>query len=296
MKKIKKSIPADVPKKSHEQYLSNYNKITHSTGNLFLFAADHKLEHLNDDFVGPTLDPAINNPEHLFKIAQNCPIGAMATQLGLISQYGQDYPGINYIAKITGKTNLVTISQAEPNNAELNKVNEVIDVSKESGLNICGIGLTVYIGSEYEGEMLKFAAKEIHAAHQHGLLAILWVYPRGKAVKNPIDPHLLAGAVGVATALGADFVKIQPPKSQPNLARAELLKEATGAAGKTGIICAGGDFTDEKELLRNIYEDINTAEISGCAIGRNLFQRSLSDAHELAQKIAEIVYGTNKNR
>ena len=45
------------------------------------------------------------------------------------------------------------------------------------------------------------------------LSLVLWIYPRGKAVPDEKDPDLIAGAAGVALCLGADFVKVNPPKA-----------------------------------------------------------------------------------
>ena len=50
------------------------------------------------------------HPEHLFRIASQGNIGAMATHLGLIARYAQQYPTINYIAKLNGKTNLIPLN------------------------------------------------------------------------------------------------------------------------------------------------------------------------------------------
>ena len=46
-------------------------------------------------------------------------------------------------------------------------VADVIEFKQNSDLAIAGIGLTVYLGSEYEHEMLSTAAKTIFQAHQH---------------------------------------------------------------------------------------------------------------------------------
>lgn len=40
------------------------------------------------------------------------------------------------------------------------------------------------------------------------LSAVLWMYPRGKAVKDEKEPRLIARATGVAACLGSDFVKV----------------------------------------------------------------------------------------
>ena len=90
----------------------------------------------------------------------------------------------------------------------------MVDFSLRSGLNILAVGYTIYLGSEHEATMLHQAARIIYDAHQHGLITVLWIYPRGKAVADEKDPHLIAGATGVAACLGSDFVKVNYPKKE----------------------------------------------------------------------------------
>lgn len=276
-------IPADVAPDMHTTFENNMEAITHGTGNLFLFACDQKIEHLNADFEGPNIHPDAQKPEHLFEIAKQSPIGAMATQMGLIERYGPQYPTINYLAKLNSKTNLRAHSQVDPESALLWDVHDVIQIAEQSKLKICGIGITIYLGSEYENEMLHDAAQQILEAHIHGLIAIIWMYPRGKAVKDDQDPALLAGAVGVANALGADYVKIKPPKNY------ESLDSIVAAAGNTKVISAGGEQVDPEKLIESIKIQMKHG-ISGCAIGRNIFQRSTVEGVELAKKISGIIY------
>lgn len=142
-------IPADVPTELHQTFQKNMKSITHGTGNLFLFACDQKIEHLNADFSGSTIHPDAQRPEHLFEIAQHSPIGAMATQNGLIERYGPSNPNINYIAKLNSKTNLLPAAQVEPDSTLLWGVHDILQIAEQSKLKICGIGLTVYLGSEF---------------------------------------------------------------------------------------------------------------------------------------------------
>ena len=74
--------------------------------------------------------------------------------------------------------------------------------------------------------MMAEAGELIAQAHANGLLVVLWIYPRGKAVKAEKDPALIAGAAGVALCLGADFVKVNPPKPEDGRTPAEALKVA----------------------------------------------------------------------
>ena len=107
-------IPTDVPNGSINEYLSNADEITLGSGRLMLFAGDQKIEHLNADFHGENIHEDDNDPEHLFRIADKAEIGVFATQLGLISMYGSDYPEVPYLVKLNSKTNLVkTINRNE---------------------------------------------------------------------------------------------------------------------------------------------------------------------------------------
>ena len=62
-------IPGDVPNGSINEFVNNYDLVTHGSGRLMLFAGDQKIEHLNDDFYGEGIHEDDNEPEHLFKIA-----------------------------------------------------------------------------------------------------------------------------------------------------------------------------------------------------------------------------------
>src|SRR5271170_4243441 len=107
-------IPADVPPQCHDQYIHNFNAITHNTGRLLLFAYDQKIEHLNTNFYGNNIHPDALNPRHPFEIASQGRIGAFATHLGLITRYAAQYPSINYVVKLNGKTDLIKTEQSEP--------------------------------------------------------------------------------------------------------------------------------------------------------------------------------------
>ncbi|MBA2862368.1 aldolase [Methanococcus maripaludis] len=278
-------IPLETPKSMHEEYIQNYLNLTRNTGNLMLFAGDQKIEHLNEDFYGKDISKDDANPEHLFKIAKSSKIGGFAVQFGLLSRYGHDYKDINYIIKLNSKTNLVETNQKDPISRSLININNILEFKKNSGINIVGVGYTIYLGSEYEPEMLSEASKIIYEAHKGGLVVILWIYPRGKSVENEKDPHLIAGATGVASCLGADFVKVNYPKSENP---AESFKEAVMAAGRTKVVCAGGSSTDIESFLKQLYEQIHISGASGNATGRNIHQKSFSDAISMCNAIYAI--------
>jgi len=277
-------VPLDVPRSVKDHYVKNYLEATARSGRLMLFAGDQKVEHLNDDFYGDSIHEDDATPEHLFRIAHVGRIGVFAAQLGLIAHYGMDYPDVRYLVKVNSKTHLVKANQRDPLSAQWIEVDQVMEFRENSGLNIIGVGYTVYPGSEFEHEMFYEAAQVIYEAHQHGLITVLWMYPRGKAVSDERDPHLIAGAAGVAACLGCDFVKVNYPKMQGK-DPALLLREATKAAGRTRVVCAGGTTTDVKKFLQTLYDQIHVGGTAGNATGRNIHQKSLAEAISMCNAI-----------
>ena len=282
-------VPADVMPETVELYIDNYMAATRGTGRLMFFACDQKIEHLNKDFHGEGIDPADGDPEHLFQIGDQGTIGVLAGQRGLIAQYARDYPNINYLVKMNSKTNLVKTAQEDPYSPQLYDLEAVLAM-RNNGVNIVGLGYTIYLGSEYESTMLAEAGELIAAAHANGLLVVLWIYPRGKAVTAEKDPDLIAGAAGVALCLGADFVKVNPPKPEGDDKRtaAEALKVASMAAGRTGLVCAGGSTVDAETFLTQLHDQIHVGGADGNATGRNIHQRSLDEAVRLTKAISAI--------
>lgn len=280
-------VPLNVPKSARKRYIDNYLTITRNSGRLMLFAGDQKVEHLNKDFYGEGIHADDNNPEHLFRIAGQAKIGVFASQLGLIARYGMDYPGVPCLVKLNSKTDLVKTSQSDPFSQQWFSVQQVEDFRSNSGLNILGVGYTVYLGSEYEAEMLRQAAQIVYDAHQYGLITVLWMYPRGKAVNDERDPHLIAGAAGVAACLGADFVKVNYPKKEGRESK-EIFKEAVLAAGRTKVVCAGGSSKDVEYFLRELHDQIYVSGAAGNATGRNIHQKSIKEAIQMCNAIYAI--------
>jgi len=286
MKKSEIIVPLDVPKRVREKYIKNYFNATSGSGRLMLFAGDQKIEHLNADFFGEDIHLDDSNPEHLFKIASKANIGLFATQLGLVARYGMHYRKVPFLVKLNSKTNLIKKNQKDPYSEQLIDVSQVVEFQKNSGLRILGVGYTIYLGSEYEPDMLRKASQIIYEAHRYGLIAVLWIYPRGKGVDDERDPHLVAGATGVGACLGADFVKVNYPKQEGKESK-EIFKEAVISAGRTKVICAGGPSTNVKIFLNELHDQIESGA-SGNATGRNIHQKGLEEAVRMCNAIYAI--------
>jgi len=287
MKKI--TPPLTVPKNQRANYRRNFKLATQNSGHLLLFAADQKVEHLNDDFVGAGISPEDASPEHLFKIAVGIPGAVMAAHIGLLARYGQDYSKLPFILKLNGKSPLDNDADNLYSGTWISK-DSIVRFKEQSGLNLVGLGYTVYLGGRREAKMLKQAAEMVQTAHEEGLLAIIWMYPRNSKIKNEEDPHLIAGGAGVAACLGADFVKVKYPyKKYSDDKKAAAFQETIKAAGRTGVICVGGSRLEAEELLAHLGRQLKYG-VQGLAVGRNLHQRSLVEATALGNAIAAMLH------
>ena len=280
-------VPMDVLPEARETYIDNYMKATQGTGRLILFACDQKIEHLNKDFYGEGIDIADADPEHLFRIGSQGVCGVLAGQRGLIAQYAADYPDINYLVKMNSKTNLVSGKQDDPYSPQMYQLDAVLAM-RDAGVNVVGVGYTIYLGSEYESTMLAEAGELIAEAHANGLITVMWIYPRGKAVADEKSPETIAGAAGVAVCLGSDFVKVNPPHATDDKTQFENLAIASTAAGRCGLVCAGGSTVDAETFLTQLHNQIHIGGAKGNATGRNIHQRSLDEAVRLTKAISAI--------
>ena len=300
-------VPANVPEAVRATYLRNMQRLTHGTGRIMLFAGDQKVEHLNEDFypfrLGEQIAPEDNDPRHLLRIAQSAgsAIGCFATQYGMVSLYGPEFPEVPYVVKINSKSHLVNVSQADPISTAWVTIEQVVRLREMSGLNIVGVGYTIYLGSEFENVMLAEAGRLVADAHATGLPVIFWIYPRGKSlIKKDGDktvnlekhPKTITGAAGVGTALGADFVKVNPPDGVDGKSSEEWLRVATEAAGEVRVICAGGSSKQADAFLKELHTQLNVGGTAGNATGRNIHQRPLDEAVRFCQAIAALTYGS----
>jgi len=246
----------------------NLNKITTKGKALFL-AYDQGLEHGPTDFNDKNIDP-----NFIIDIAKKGKYNGIIFQKGIAEKYNQEIKNskIPLILKLNGKTSLLKI---EPYSPQLCSVKQAVDLGAKA------IGYTLYIGSKHESKMFKEFEIIQEQAHDYGLPVIVWMYPRGKAVKNELDKDILAYSARVGLELGADMIKM---KYNGNI---NDLKWIVKSAGKVKVLIAGGSKQTESLLLSEIKEIIQ-AGASGLAIGRNIWQSK--DPLKLTEKIKKIIF------
>lgn len=294
MEPLEAYIPADVPDELVDTFLQNLKNATCDTGRMNLFACDQKIEHLNDDFYdgGQQIPATSNDPQHLFEVGARAhaqgTIGVLAGQYGLISRYARDFPDTPYLIKMNSKSHMVKVSQRDPVSMAMCDMDDVSNLIL-NGVNVVGIGYTIYVGSEFESDMLSEAAMLIAEAHQRGLIAVTWIYPRGGGVPDEKDAQLISGAAGVACAIGADFTKVNYPAEFEGMSKPESLAVAVEAAGRTGLICSGGGSLPPRDFLQRLWEQVNISGVRGAATGRNIHQKPTDSAVRMVAACHSII-------
>ncbi len=235
---------------------------------LLFLAYDQGLEHGPTDFNDKNIDP-----KYIIHIAKKGKFSGIIFQKGIAEKYKKEIKasGIPLIIKLNGKTSL---TKREPLSMQITTVNEAIK------LGASAVGYTVYIGSRHENRMFEEFGKIEEKAHAKGLLVILWVYPRGKSIKNDVSKKNMAYAARTGLELGADIVKIK------SNGKVKDISWAVKAAGRTNLVIAGGMKKNEASFLNQI-KNIKEAGASGVAIGRNIWQSR--NPIKLAQKIRSLL-------
>ncbi len=246
----------------------NLNKITKKGKALFL-AYDQGLEHGPTDFNDKNVDP-----KFIIDIAKKGGYTGVIFQKGIADKYNNEIKKskVPLIVKLNGKTNLFN---GEPISRQLCTVDEAIKLGAKA------VGYTIYLGSDYEDEMLQEFAKIEKEAHLKGLPVIAWIYPRGKSIKGKNEAELMAYSARTGLEIGADIIKI---RYNGNL---KDLKWAVKSAGKTKVVIAGGVKSEEQAFLKQVKEIMEAGAI-GLAIGRNVWQAK--NPLEITKKIRKIMW------
>ncbi|MFH0712053.1 MAG: fructose-bisphosphate aldolase [archaeon] len=258
------------------------NKILRKGRGMFL-AYDQGMEHGPTDFNDRNVDPV-----YIIDIARRGKFTALIFQKGIAEKYNSEIrkSGVPLIVKLNGKTSLV---RGEPVSRQLCSVGEAVK------LGAVAVGYTIYIGSEFESEMMAEFERIQVEAHERGLPVVVWIYPRGKFLRNfprevrsqksevrDKNRELMAYAARVGLEIGADIVKLQSNGDKEDLAW------AVESAGKCKIVVAGGKKKSEGELLAEVRDAMSVGCV-GVAVGRNVWQAE--KPVDVAGKLRKIIWG-----
>jgi len=230
-------------------------------------AYDQGFEHgPSADFNDKTIDPA-----YIMDIAEKGDFTGVVLHKGLAEKY---YNGkVPLIVKLNGKTSL---PKGEPVSTMVCSVEEAIRLGAK------GVGYTIYLGSANESVMLEEFGEIQEEAHEEGLPAIAWIYPRGEAVKNDTAPEIVAYAARAGLEMGADAVKIKYTGAS------ESFRWAVKAAGLARVFMSGGPKAPDDGTFLGQVKGAIDAGATGLAVGRNVWQHS--DPIKMASALKEIIF------
>ncbi|MDA4111845.1 MAG: aldolase, partial [Thaumarchaeota archaeon] len=144
------------------------------------------------------------------------------------------------------------------------------------------VGYTIYLGSQLEGEMFAEFGKLQEQAHEHGIPAIAWIYPRGQGVQNDTSKEIVSYAARVGLELGADAVKIKYTGDP------QTFSWAVKSAGKAHVYMSGGPKAPTDADFLNQVRGVMQAGATGLAVGRNVWQNE--DPIKMASYLKQIIF------
>ena len=236
-------------------------------GKSMLLAYDQGFEH------GPSTDFNERNvdPSFIMDIASRGGFNGIVFQKGLAEKY---YDGkVPLIVKTNGKAGL---TKGEPNSKRNCSVEYALSLGAKA------VGYTIYLGSQFEGDMFHEFGELQEEAHERGIPVVAWIYPRGQAVSNDTSKEIVAYAARVGLELGADAVKIKYTGDSQTFAW------AVKSAGRAHVFMSGGPKAPTDEDFLNQVRGVMQAGATGLAVGRNVWQND--DPIKMANYLRQIIF------
>ncbi len=244
-----------------------------NNGKSMFLAYDQGLEH------GPSTDFNDKNidPSYIMDIAIKGRYNAIVFQKGLAERY---YVGkVPLVLKVNGKA---ALAKGEP----ISRQNCSVEYALSLGAK--AVGYTIYLGSQLEAEMFHEFGKIQEEAHEAGIPAIAWIYPRGAAVQNDTSREIVSYAARAGLELGADAVKIKYTGDS------ESFSWAVKSAGKAMVYMSGGPKAPTDEDFLNQVQGAMDAGATGLAVGRNVWQHP--DPLRITESLRQIIFQQQQDK
>ena len=293
------------------QAIYNHGRLA-GTGYVSVLPVDQGVEHSAGASFAK--NPMYFDGENIIKLAIDGGCNAVATTFGVLGSVARKYAHrIPFIVKMN-HNELLTMP---------NKADQIMFGTVEEAWNLgaAAVGATIYFGSEESGRQIVEVAETFAAAHQLGLVTILWCYLRNPAfkVKGDKDYHLAADLSGQANHLGvtieADIIKQKLPENNRGYEALNMGGSSYGKldkrmysdlatdhpidlcryqvlncyAGRCGLINSGGASGDN-----DFADAVKTAIINkraggtGLISGRKAFQRPMAEGIKLLNTIQDV--------
>ncbi|MBI3182258.1 MAG: class I fructose-bisphosphate aldolase [Myxococcales bacterium] len=264
------------------------------TGKMVILPVDQGFEH------GPARSFAPNppgyDPDYHFQLAIDAGCNAYAAPLGFLEAGAAKFAGqVPLILKLNSSDSLSKM--ADPCSAVTASVQDA------ARLGCTAIGYTIYPASGARNTMYESLRELILEARSYGLPTVVWAYPRGAGISKEGETAIDVIAYGaqIACQLGAQVVKVKPPKEFVEQAEAKKVFEKynipiktltdrvrhvvqSAFNGKRIVIFSGGEAKESSSLMEEI-KGIRDGGGFGSIMGRNAFQRPKDEALKLLRDV-----------
>ena len=265
-----------------------------ANGTLLLLPLDQGLEHGPRDFFP---NPPSKDPDFQLRLAREGGFSGIVFQIGIAEKYMNAYAGdVPLVLKLNGKTEIP--SDKQPLSPLLASVEDAVRLGADA------VGYTLYVGSPLQSEDFNQFRKVREDAERFGMPTVVWAYPRGEAIdaKGGRDSvYAVDYAARVANELGADIVKVNVPKVNPEKdgaapkpyntmqpTVAEAVEMVVSSAGRTLVLFSGGEMQGEGDVIQKARVAMESGA-TGLIFGRNVWQRPYDDALALSRQILEMM-------
>jgi len=294
------------------QVLRNYQAILdhgrlRGTGYVSILPVDQGIEHSAGASFAP--NPMYFDPGNIVKLAIEGGCNAVASTLGVLGACSRTYAHrIPFLMKLNHNEFLT----------HPNKYDQIAfaSVKQAYDLGAVAVGATIYFGSAESSRQIQEVSAAFAAAHEVGMVTVLWCYLRNSAFKvGDTDYHLAADLTAQANHLGvtieADIIKQKLPETNAGFTALKFGKThkkvysdltpddhpieltryqlANGFMGRSGLINSGGasGANDFAEACRTAVINKRAGGM-GLISGRKAFQRPMAEGVRLLNTIQDV--------
>lgn len=303
--------------------LRNYQLLLNSgrlagTGHVSILPVDQGIEHSGGASFAP--NPAYFDPENIVKLAIEGGCNAVASTFGVLGSVARKYAHkIPFLVKFN-HNELLTY----PNSYDQTLWGTITQCFE---MGAVAVGATVYYGSEQSRRQIQEVAEMFAAAHELGMVTVLWCYLRNNAFKvDGTDYHASADLTGQANHLGAtiqaDIIKQKMATNNGGYAalnksgsfgkyKEEMYTKLAGSdenghgghpidlvryqiancyMGRVPLINSGGASSGAGDLAAAVRTAVINKRAGGMGLisGRKAFQRPMEDGVKLLNAIQDV--------
>jgi class I fructose-bisphosphate aldolase len=276
------------------------------TGYVSILPVDQGIEHSGGASFAP--NPAYFDPENIVKLAIEGGCNAVASTLGVLGAVSRKYAHkIPFVMKFNHNEIL-----SYPNTYDQTLF---ACVRQAFDMGAIAVGATVYFGSAESRRQVWEVSQAFKAAHDLGMVTILWAYTRNNAFKQDgVDYHVSADLSGqanhIAATLEADIVKQKMAENNGGYnaikfgkTHAKVYTELTTDhpidlvryqvancyMGRAGMINSGGE-SGKNDLAAAVRTAVINKRAGGMGLisGRKAFQKPMADGVALLNAIQDV--------